>query len=56
MQVAKNVRKLSGKISDGNRIFIQVYPPSAFLNTYEYVFHACQKLQRPVHFRKGMMD
>jgi hypothetical protein len=30
--------RLNADISDGNRLFIQVYPTSAFLNTYEYVY------------------
>jgi hypothetical protein len=30
------VIKLHANISDGNRLFIQVNPTSAFLDTYEY--------------------
>jgi hypothetical protein len=34
--LASESYKLNANIFDGNRLIIQVYPTSAFLNTYEY--------------------
>jgi hypothetical protein len=41
---------------DGNRLFIQVCPTSAFVNTYEYVASVYYSSQYRVNFSKGMLD
>jgi hypothetical protein len=45
--------KLNTSISDGNRIFFQVYSPSVFLTQVFYVGYSSQC---PVHFSKVVLD
>jgi hypothetical protein len=55
VQVVNKIMMFNTNIKNGNRLFIQVYPTSALLNTYLYSMYVIVH-SGSVHSSKGMLD
>jgi hypothetical protein len=54
VQVVNKVMRFNTNIPNESRLFIQVYPTSALLNTYMYCMYVIV-LSGPVYFSKGVL-